>query len=104
MKVYIREQNFGQFFDIFFINDGPGRNTIIRPHAVEGTEVTWLEEEVGEYVLVDPSMRINRAMLDALKEALRDNVVTVDEEMIRRLKLEEGRVDRMLTYLMEGTH
>lgn len=104
MKVYIQERSFGSVFDVYFVQDGPVQR-IVRPEYVQDGEVVWIETEVPEGVAdIAPSFRMTRAMLDALKEALRDNVVTVDEEMIRRLKLEESRVDRMLTYLMEGTH
>lgn len=104
MKVHIEPRDFGRVYDVYFVTGVPGGERLIRPVSIDNGDVQWSTEPLPEGTVAAASMRISRDMYDALKEAMRETKVTVDDEMLRRLKLEESRVDRMMTYLMEGTH
>lgn len=86
--------------NVYFYEQTPSGTFVYYTGQEENGTVFWRREHVAEgTVMTAPTLQISRDMLEALQEALSPLTVKADEELVRRLRLEEGRVDKMMDLL-----
>lgn len=107
MKVFIKDEPYSMQVDIYLVSDDVGGQRNITVERWDDETGPWFHEErIPEAASVGPLkpfLRLSRPMYEALKEAFTDfKMIKVDEEMVKAYRKEQERVDRMLTYLMEG--
>lgn len=93
MRVHIRSTGYGRESDIYFVEERHNREAIM--YWRDGI---WVCESIdeGSSLVMPPTFQLTDAALVDLRDALQPSGVQADAELVRRLQLEETRVDKML--------
>jgi len=104
-EFHVQMKDFGRYLDVWVIDRRPHGTvqTILAGPEEPGGEHLFREEVLAEGVRSSPSFSIPVSWVGPLVDALTDHMPTkIDKVILDRLDKETERVDKMLTYLMEG--
>jgi len=103
MDVFVVDRDLGRWVDLYFVSDYPdGTREVVYPESItENGEIVWRRRDTdpGEEV-ARPTMTLTARMFKALAEACAPKTLRADEELVRRLRLEEGRVEKLMDVII----